>query len=694
MGNRYWVGGTGSWLDGARWSLSSGGPGGWPPSSTDQIIFDSLSSSGSYTVSNMPTSLACDGLFIANPAVGTVNFATFSTTITTSGSYIISSGVTVPSGRNLTITVPGSAGSASIRTNGISLGSVVFTGADNGADAQQLDALTATTFVLNRGTWDTQGFDLTTTGNLVVQPPPTYYTAMLWNASNVTVGGTADFSSILGTFTLNAGTSTLYLNSNNVNTYTLRASGQTFSTVWKSGSSGKFSGAFTAATVFLRNGNFIFDGPLTVTVQSLTITSQGGAGNPFNGRSTVRSSSATDNVTFSVSSSAALVASNLQGVTYSGVAPGSYSSLGDLGGNVGLSSYFDAPQNVYWVPTSSPQYANQAYWASTSGGSIVSTLYPLPQHTMVFDNNSAYSLYINSDVGSLNSSARSTSGLSIRPEANAAFYGNLTLSTAAPFITSAGYTFANKHVAQTVTTNGCQIGGVLSGAGGDVVCAKASQTLTFTGATNLGTGTVGSAFQVVTGNVVASALTAKAVYVDGGSLTATGAVRVEGTSTVWRLAAGATYAHNNTGYIWSPNTGTTTLLLGAGNYRKIALNQNSTFVLNVASNPYIGELTPVGDFPYAYPAGVTFTGAGTVTIFNWQMNGTSTAARIAVTGSSGAQIATDSYYPIQASNISLTTLPTSQVNQFYATGSLDNGGNTNWVFGTVPPRASGLLFFF
>ena len=39
--NMYWIGGTGDWSDGSKWSLTSGGPSlGCPPSSADNLFFD------------------------------------------------------------------------------------------------------------------------------------------------------------------------------------------------------------------------------------------------------------------------------------------------------------------------------------------------------------------------------------------------------------------------------------------------------------------------------------------------------------------------------------------------------------------------------------------------------------------------------------------------------------------------------
>ena len=60
MADRYWVGGTGTWNDTAKWSASSGGGSGASvPTSTDNVFFDANSASGSFTVSFPSTDQNC-----------------------------------------------------------------------------------------------------------------------------------------------------------------------------------------------------------------------------------------------------------------------------------------------------------------------------------------------------------------------------------------------------------------------------------------------------------------------------------------------------------------------------------------------------------------------------------------------------------------------------------------------------------
>lgn len=73
---RYWVGGTGSWTNTARWSTSSGGPGGAAvPLSTDDVIFDANSGSGTVTIPTGPTNVAQHVTFAAATSMSVVTGA-------------------------------------------------------------------------------------------------------------------------------------------------------------------------------------------------------------------------------------------------------------------------------------------------------------------------------------------------------------------------------------------------------------------------------------------------------------------------------------------------------------------------------------------------------------------------------------------------------------------------------------------
>lgn len=67
MATRYWVGGDGFWFDTAHWSTSSGGSGyASVPTSSDDAIFDSNSSSGGSLVVAFSSGYSCNNLTISN----------------------------------------------------------------------------------------------------------------------------------------------------------------------------------------------------------------------------------------------------------------------------------------------------------------------------------------------------------------------------------------------------------------------------------------------------------------------------------------------------------------------------------------------------------------------------------------------------------------------------------------------------
>lgn len=76
MATYYWRGGSGTWdsSNTANWSNVSGGAGGFgPPTSTDDVVFNSASSGASYVVT-ITSSAYCHALSTAAPATGTLTF--------------------------------------------------------------------------------------------------------------------------------------------------------------------------------------------------------------------------------------------------------------------------------------------------------------------------------------------------------------------------------------------------------------------------------------------------------------------------------------------------------------------------------------------------------------------------------------------------------------------------------------------
>ena len=94
MANRFWVNGTGVWdsSDTTHWSATSGGAGGESvPTSSDDVIFDSMSNATTYAVTTSGAA-TCGALTITNPLTGTVTL-TLGATLTAAGTITLTSGI-------------------------------------------------------------------------------------------------------------------------------------------------------------------------------------------------------------------------------------------------------------------------------------------------------------------------------------------------------------------------------------------------------------------------------------------------------------------------------------------------------------------------------------------------------------------------------------------------------------------------
>jgi hypothetical protein len=165
MANRYWVGGTGTWIAGSttNWSATSGGAGGAStPTSTDDVIFDNLSNTGTsaFTVT-VSTGATCQNLSFGSGATALDAVMTLAGT----GQLSIFGSLTLVS-TNLTVTNSGIVAFSATTTGktitsaGQTLGGVAFVGAGGGYTL--LDALNTTgSCTITRGSFNTNGMAVT-----------------------------------------------------------------------------------------------------------------------------------------------------------------------------------------------------------------------------------------------------------------------------------------------------------------------------------------------------------------------------------------------------------------------------------------------------------------------------------------------------------------------------------------------------
>jgi hypothetical protein len=156
----YWVGGSGTWdsVTTTNWSLSSGGAGNTgPPSSGDQVRFDSASNSGNYTVT-IATGASCQSAIIGAPASGKVTLAG-SGDLSVGGGFDLTggtAGITNSYTGNITFTSSGS-----FISNGVLFASNINVNAA-GASVGLGSSLTTTgSFTLTQGTISLSTYSLT-----------------------------------------------------------------------------------------------------------------------------------------------------------------------------------------------------------------------------------------------------------------------------------------------------------------------------------------------------------------------------------------------------------------------------------------------------------------------------------------------------------------------------------------------------
>jgi hypothetical protein len=165
MATRYWVGGSGNWssVSTANWAATSGGASGASaPTTTDDVVFDNLSNTGT----TIFTVTVTGGAVCQNMSFGSGATALDAVmTLAGSAAWSISGSLTLVS-TNLSVTYTGfitftaTTTGKTITTAGQTLNLVTFNGTGGGWTLQ--DALNLTSgIILTRGSFDTNGMSVT-----------------------------------------------------------------------------------------------------------------------------------------------------------------------------------------------------------------------------------------------------------------------------------------------------------------------------------------------------------------------------------------------------------------------------------------------------------------------------------------------------------------------------------------------------
>lgn len=392
MASRYWVGGTGTWGDTARWSTTSGGAGGASvPTNADDVFFDANSGGGTVTIGGTAKTLDLRG-FTGNFAGGTSIF------YLGSGSSYLTSTVGGLTG----VTFQGSA------TTLYGGGATVANLSGNITVASDLTA-SFIGYTITLGSYPisinvNSGVTLTT-GRIEGLSQDVGF----GGAGKVRVTGVAgkpiiDFLQNYGTVTFYVdciieivGVSAIETLQFRQGAYSYGASGElrfvrpssTYQ-IYASGTSAPSTDALPTIHLYPETSGVVVvqvDNSYTTYVKDL--------------KSTV-GSSGNQNILEGYGGVAAIVTSvastsfnnvNVKNLNVSGQAV-SGTRVGNLGGTSGVT--FSAPSNVYRIATGNYDAANS--WSTSSGGAANAGA-PLPQDVAIFDGNTPYgSTVINAGV--------------------------------------------------------------------------------------------------------------------------------------------------------------------------------------------------------------------------------------------------------------------------------------------------------
>lgn len=413
----YWVGGSGTWDNTltTNWSLTSAGAGGTgPPTSADDVVFNSSSNATAYTVT-MGTGAVCFNMTMAGPLTGQVTWAG-STDMNIYGSMTLS-GTAANGGVNVTqtgtTTFSGTYPGLTITTNGVSITfGINFNGV--GGTWSLGSAFTTNNLIdITNGTFDTSSSNYSVTSSSAFRVVSNGTRGLTLNGSTITcvyfgVSSATGLTFTAGTSTINMtaplvtfflGGLTFYnvvFNVNNVSnsSYSILDSvTNTFNTF-----------QFNASSTSPSFSELVLYGNITTANLYLNLSSNGQTNRLFVHSDTI----GTQRTITWGPGSAGLSYCDFRDISASANLTAGNPNFGDCGGNSGLT--FAAGKTVYWNLAGSQNWSATG-WATSSGGAPAAANFPLAQDTAHFDNvNSAGTITIdrNWNIGQIDALNRST----------------------------------------------------------------------------------------------------------------------------------------------------------------------------------------------------------------------------------------------------------------------------------------------
>ena len=708
---RYWVGGTGTWntTNTTNWSASSGGGGGASiPTSLDNVVFDTSSSTANaaYTLT-IGSTVRAKAITMGGPGLGNDITWAGSGTMIMHDDFDLTAG-TADCIRTFTgsITLSGSTTGLTFNSNGVLLfSSISINGV--GAEWALASALTLVGVIaINRGSLDLAGYNVTAaqlTSNTVADARTINFgtgTASISGGNAVNFGSTEYFRANL---TCIASTSQINFSSSNPS---FAGNGQTFYNV-------SFTSTITGTTslpaVGITCNNLTFAAPATSTVRFISVL----------GNLTVNGT-----LTFSAGTNATMrhfCQSNTLGTTrtittaaFSGTdvdfrditiagaaAPVSGTRLGDAKGNSGIT--FVAGKTVYVRSTGSANWSSTSGWSATSGGAADITQFPLAQDTVVFpaatypSSGSTITVDLPYNIGTIDMSLRTSNTVTLATgTTNPIIYGNWINGTGTTISgTSNPLTFAGRG-SQTITSAGKTFTQIITidTPGGSVTLQDAfiaSQSSTSVLTITRGT------FNAATYNVTLSGASAGVSSSNSNTRTiavGSGTWSIAGTTSAWAASTSTNLSITGTGTISLTSASSKTFAGGGVSYSGITIDNGGAGTLTISDNNTFKDITN------SYKA----TGAANITINTT----TQTVSQFTAAGESGRVLTIQGTSASSPGTLVLSTTTKPNVDYLTITGiraySLDttwyagtnstNNGSLGWYFEVAPPTPPSTGNFF
>ncbi len=379
----YWRGGTGVWspTNTTNWSLVSGDivGGASPPTSVDDVIFNSDSNATAYTVTSITALARCNSLSFAGPASGNVTWEGSSDLAIHNSLTLPVTGLTRTYSGTLSLT--GTGAGKTIITNGVTLAGVTI----NGLGAiwglgSNLTVSGAYNLTIINGTFNTNnyaytGLSLLSTNNNerninLGSSIVTLSGSLTLTGSNLIVNaGTSqiDLSSLSPTISLLAGQPLYNVSCVNATLSTATITNLNCNNLTFASRTSVGIGLINLVTNITVNGTLTIPAPTTLGASRYFVLSN------------------TLGVTRTITAAAvSLTDVDIRDITGTGAASWTGTRLGDCGGNTGIT--FPAPKTVYWNYGATAGI-NQNGWATTPTGIPAVTNFPLAQDTAVFTDN-------------------------------------------------------------------------------------------------------------------------------------------------------------------------------------------------------------------------------------------------------------------------------------------------------------------